>query len=507
MKTKTLAFITAVIFAILFFTGCGSSPASLSAVSSVASVSLPPEPPPLTELEQKIADAERLCAETPSAENYNMLAGFYGQAGLIRKQRDILEMCFNRFADTAAFDALQSIVVNAAEDEMAVQLAAKQLMDNLLVTDYNKEAAAQLIDTNWLSIMMPALGEGRRSYYMEDANAQNTLYFEVGYDAEHGGLAYTRVWLTSSTSGKLTYLLKQGNAIQFVYTSATENIYNGEFSAWRYIGSLGMVYHDEGTFENGILVGEFTSTVYEAADAVDLYALVSSQEGLSETVYKGDFGTNGVTTMRQPSGAGNFVAYAFTDDNKNYLTYGMVGDESPGAYAFGSSFFGMPLYPAFVRYTPVPLKEEPAQEVTVDLSQVQLRINGTNVEWFDGESWHVVTTTGELYAQDPSYVPPPPDTGDTTPVEDDENLWYMRGSASSGGGGGSGSPPPVNTRPPASSSAPPPVEEPPPEPQPEPPPPQPEPPPPQPEPPPASSELPPPTDGDGDDIGWSDNLL
>lgn len=397
-----LVFAMALALLLLFFSACGkdNAPASSAASSAPSEV--------LTELEQSIAQHQALLDTEPSTENYVALAELYRQAGQIKQQRDTLERCYRLFADEQSFALLQDITVNAAEEADTVQEPLRQLVQNITTQEYNNEAIAMLMSPDWVSVMMPKLREGHRRYYLEDASAGTMLVAEVGYSADR---PYTRAWYATEGGTQVVSLLQQGTTAQWLQTGLANGQYSGAFSLWLCLGRQGAVYKDTGTFENGLLTGAYTTSVHQGDAPMDLFALISTRDELETTLYTGSFGSDGLPTVPQPENAqANLVAYAYTEDSKSYVWLTLPEGEDAAAHVFDAAFYGLPPYPAFAAYTPVPPKP-PQGEVTVDLATVQVRVVDGELEWFDGARWHPFGSVADYMAQDPFLGHTPPDPG------------------------------------------------------------------------------------------------
>ena len=78
----------------------------------------------------------------------------------------MLEQSYRLFDDTEAFDSLQNISVNLAEEDETVQEEAKQMLQNLQLVDYLSDGINQICNDNWMDTMMPKLREGKRNYFL-----------------------------------------------------------------------------------------------------------------------------------------------------------------------------------------------------------------------------------------------------------------------------------------------------------------------------------------------------
>ncbi len=501
MKMKIPALLLAALMLAALLGACGGDTSESESVPVVDS-SVPAPPPPPT-LEEQIAAAEQALALEGTPAQYQALAQMYAQAGMVRKQRDLLERNYRLTGDGPSFESLQGMAVNLKEESSSVQAAAQRLRQYLAAEEYLPEAVALVIAPEWLPTMMPKLSEGRRVYYLQENGWE--LVFEVGYDAQNDGLPYTRAWHYTPESGQVLCLVQQGDAVQTVQTTLENGQYNGAFTAWLCVASAGAVYSEAGTFAAGVLTGEFTSLLYEEDGEIDLYQLFATRAQLTENAleYTGSFEA-GLSGLNQPGvpAEGDEDDFGFAvyggNANGNYLFYNLLQGDAASGFVFDAAFLGLTPYPAYTPYDPVP--ELPLQgEVTVDLSQMQVRVYDGEVQWFDGRNWHNVGAAQDLIAGDPlgtmvlgpGPAVPPEANGEAGEGEEGEeapepgqNTWFARRGVYIK---------PVQTwRPPAAATPPP------------------TPPPsnPNPNPPPAPPpEAPQPGEGDGDDIGYSPDML
>lgn len=399
----------AIWLAAIFFAACAKPPQSLPQSSSApqsAAVQLTP-------LQENIAKYLLLTQSQPSAENYRTLAGFYAEAGQIKQQRDVLEQGWRLNQDAESFDILQNIVVNAKEESPYLQGEIMRLEQNLSIEEYRAEALAMLISPEWFKNLMPKMPEGKRNYYWQSEESQNTLILELGYNKENLNLPYTKAWYISEGGAKVQVLLQEDAVFQMMETGLANGQYSGAFSSWLCISSTGGVYNDTGNFENGVLVGDFASRTHSINAPTDLFSLFSSKDGLEFANFAGNFAQGGKATVPQPAQSdGSFVAYAYSEDGKDYLKYNMAQDVAAADFVFDSMFYGINAPLAFAPYTPAP--NAPAQgQVSIDISNMQVRVYDSVLEWFDGSTWHQLGSVEEYLVADPFYAPSLPQTGQT----------------------------------------------------------------------------------------------
>lgn len=357
----------------------------------------------ITEYEKKYAAGEF------SAEDYKALAELYAQEGMIKKQRDMLEQCYRLYADTESLTVLKSLTVNVAEESDSMQEEAKRLQMNLDTAGYLDEAVAMLISDDWMELVMPKLKEGGRSYYMTDTSGEINLIFEAGYD--EAGAAYTTVWNMLS-DGKVQCIMKSKGAVQMVTAGIEDGVYQGNFESWLCMAGGGDIYHEKGTFEKGILIGDYTAKVHYGQESADLFALWSSREKVEMADYTGSFENTGVTSVTQPeavkiqvvnggNGGDHLIAYAYTGDKSKYLFLNTSEEESAAEFVFDYTVLGMADYPVLTVYEPKTNSANAGQEQMISSEDVKVRIYDSNIEWFDGTSWHVVGNAADYIQADP----------------------------------------------------------------------------------------------------------
>lgn len=378
--------------------------------------------PPLTETEQAILQyEEKYAAGEADAADLRTLADLYGQTGMVLRQRDLLEQSYRLFADDEALVQLETLTVNVEEENTLVKETAQQLLNNLGTDGYLDEGIAMLQDEDWFSTMMPKLTVGQRRYYLEEADG-TTLCVEVGYD--EAGSPYSAVWLTTGNA-EVLHLLKQTDSVYLLRTGLAGGTYQGAFETWLCLSSTGDVYHEQGFFNNGISVGEYSSQVFFGSAATDLLSLWCNRNDFDFTSYYGEFNDLGKTMLTQPSSLEEGeVAYAYDASGKKYLT--MQAKEASEA-TFDCALLGLKAYPAFTPYE----AKQPDFLAPAEAAQIQIRIYDSNIEWFDGSVWHIAGSVDEYAAVDPlkreSSASLPADD-ETQPAEPDSQP--QRGSGS-----------------------------------------------------------------------------
>lgn len=432
MKKRVLCTILLSVLAAMALTGCGDGSESVPGSSQAMQVTGEPVP---TDEELGIMNYENMYSEgTMTAEDYKALAQLYGEAGRVREQRDMLEQCRRLYQDQEAYELLQGIAVNVAEESKEIREQADILYQALDIPEYLDDGINAMITDAWLSTMMPKLKEGKRSYFQQKGAQSPSLYVEAGYGAD--GLPYGSAWYVTA-EGKVTSLYKSGTMLRWVQTSLVDGTYQGAFESWLCIGATGDIYHETGILEQGQLAGEYTAQIHTGEAASDLFSLWSNREGMEFTSYAGSFEA-GRATAEQPSEAarkkalgddvqGNLVAYAYDEAKENYLFVTVEEAADAAAYAFDTAALGLTAYPGFTYYE---APEDGSQAVTeggdnagasgteegaaADGGTAQspdagaagdaaprIRIYDSEIQWFDGKKWTALGTVGSYQSEDP----------------------------------------------------------------------------------------------------------
>ena len=420
----------------LILSGCeaesvdSGKPEPISSQEEPAAVVPEEEKNPIEEYEIKYASGEF------TVEDYKALAELYAKEGMVRRQRDLLEQCYRLYDDEQCLELLKAITVNIAEESDTVKAEAERLLMNLNTPEYLDEAIGMLLSGDWQSIMMPKLREGSRRYYMTDAEGKLKLCFEAGYD--EGGKEYSNAWHMAD-DGSVRCIMRSIDSVQMLVTQVVDGKYQGNFESWLCMAESGDIYHESGTFEKGICVGDYTAQVKYGHEATDLFALWSNREDMDMTAYTGYFGEGGITSETQPAdkqknvvnggnGEENFIVYAYAADKNGYLFMNAAEGAEAASFVFDYSVFGMEPHPEVILYEPrMETDSENQQGQTVDSRDVKVRVYDSNIEWFDGSRWHVLGAVKEYMEEDPlgAYEQEPaPAEGETEGVEGGKSKVY-----------------------------------------------------------------------------------
>lgn len=382
-----------------------------------------PEPeaaPQLSETEQAILDYElRYSKGEFTMEDYQALAGLYQEQGLIRKQRDMLEESYRLYDDAQAFETLQAISVNLEEEDGNVKEQTSLMLQNLELEEYLGESINLISTDEWFDTMMPKLYEGSRSYFLQ-RNGETVLLVQAGYDQT--GEPFSDVWYLGDT---VKVLRHSNNAVQLLISGMEDGVYQGAFESWLCDGNTGDIYHETGTFANGVLTGDYTMAIHDGSEASEVFSLWSNKEGMEYTTYTGNFDEQGVTTLEQPAAKkiaslikntdySTCVVYAYDENNsRNCLFEGVGEDVDTATYTFGIEAMGWKLMPAFETY------EVLAENVTgatgtngatedadsagaldgVAISDIKVRIFDGEIQLYLNDAW-VGMGSAEQYAKE-----------------------------------------------------------------------------------------------------------
>lgn len=349
-----------------------------------------------SQLEQQIRELERSYG-TPefSREDYLTLSALYGQNGQIKKQRDTLEICYMQYQDSEAFEQLQKLTVNAAEEETVVQEQLALLRQNLSLEEYHNEAVSMLYGEEWMQTMMPRLTVGTRGYYLEQE--ETSIQVRAGYDAS--GTSYTQVQYRQGEEVILLLLTK--DSVQILETNMKDGKYEGEFERWTVLASTGNIFHENGSMKEGILAGDYTAEVRWGRGADELLSLWNMRKDMDMITYNGSFDQDGITSVDQPETAGNTIVYAYDSGKKNYLCLNVEEADTAESHVFQAGNIGIP---DVMTYTPyVPRRENDSQGAAgmIDSSRLQVRVFGGNIQVYNGYGWVDMGAVEGYVAADP----------------------------------------------------------------------------------------------------------
>lgn len=336
------------------------------------------------------------------AEEYLALAESCQEKGLIRKQRDTLEMSYRMFGDAAALEKLQTISVNLEEEDAAVAELANVMLQNLELEEYLDESINLITTAEWMETMMPKLYEGRRNYFLQK-DGKTVLYIQAGYEA---GAACSTVWYLGE---QVRVLRKMDNAVQLLTTQMADGNYQGAFESWTCDGNSGDIYHETGTFGNDVLTGEYTMAIHEGTEESELFFLWKNRKGMQYTTYHGSFDEQGHCTLEQPN-AGRIASLIENTEYNTCIVYavdvndclfeGLTEGMNPAAYVFGIEKMGWKAYPSFEVYEVTEDTETKKQQST----DIKVRVLDGMLQVYQNGVWIELGSIAEYIAADPMLV-------------------------------------------------------------------------------------------------------
>ena len=359
--------------------------------------------PMLSDLEQEILNMETQYNKGEFAQaDYLALADAYSRAGYIRKQRDMLEQDYRLYGDAEAFAALQGISVNLEEESAEISQRAKEMLNNLELTEYLDESINLIDSADWFSTMMPKLKEGKRNYYLEQEGG-TLLYVQVGYT--EAGERFSKVWYTGN--GTKRFLSQEGAAIRMVTVEA-----EGAFDSWSMDCASGNITHEQGTLTDGMITGEYTCGIHTGEGSLEAYSLWSSREGVDYVTYTGSFDAEGKILTEQPAADvkkkllegteyTDLVLYAYDASGQKCLWQGIGADTTAEDFRFGTELIGLDTQPEYTAYEVKTMTAEDTATAEGTDVTAQVRIYDGEVQWFDGKSWISAGSVEELEKQDP----------------------------------------------------------------------------------------------------------
>ncbi len=155
------------------------------------------------------------------------------------------------------------------ETEASILDTMTTLYRNLEVPEYIGEGIHMVSNEGWMESIAGDLYEGGRNYTLQKGE-EILLTVYVGADIE--GKLFTHVYYQSPDNRVI--LLKQEEGITWLLqTGVSEGKYEGAFERWRIDSGTGHIQKEQGTYDGGVMVGEYTRAEYrgEPGDAFDLW--------------------------------------------------------------------------------------------------------------------------------------------------------------------------------------------------------------------------------------------
>lgn len=478
MKKKRTIYILCIGITIVALAGCGGEAVDQAGDGREPVIVTPK--PALSAAETHIMEYEWKYAEGDfTAEDYMALGSLYNETGRVREQRDMLEQSYRLYGDGQAFEVLQGLSVNLAEEEDVILTQARTMLQNLELPEYLAEGIHTVSSPEWMDIMMPRLYQGQRSYFLQEGD-RTALIIEAGYD--ENGMSFSNVWYLGA-DGHTVVLQQRGAVTQLLMTQMAEGEYHGAFESWVLNGNTGDILQEQGTLTHGRYTGDYTARIHTGTESGAVFDLWNMREGMAYTVYTGHFDEQGNTTLEQPgkSAAASLAAdsefdgcvvYAYDEDGENCLFVGVPEGTGSDGYAFGTESFGVQGRPVVTVYEP----QQPRQvqeDVSGNLlagvgtgteaanpggaiSVTGVRIYDGELQLYDGQRWIGVGSAQQYVQADPFYAyTERKQTLSSAAVEDGGMGNRGSGSVPRPGGGASGAAAPSQTpKPPVTSQTP-----------------------------------------------------
>ena len=156
------------------------------------------------------------------------------------------------------------------EEEEAVLDAMESLYRNLDVQEYLGESIHLVCSKEWFETMSVRLYEGCRSYTLQQGDTV-LLSAQVGYDIS--GESFSNVCYQADENS-LSLLKQTGSQVSLMQTGLSDGEYDGAFETWKIDSEQGQITKEQGTFAQGVPVGEYSVSTYQGVtgDAFDLWA-------------------------------------------------------------------------------------------------------------------------------------------------------------------------------------------------------------------------------------------
>lgn len=163
------------------------------------------------------------------------------------------------------------------EEENVILDNMKILRQNLEVSEYVGEGLHMVSSEEWLETMALKLYEGSRTYTLQKGE-EILLRVLVAYGIS--GDLYSSVYC-NITEDKVILLRQEGDVTQLVQSQVTEEgQYDGNYEMWQINSATGEIRTEQGTYADGIIVGECRVAVC-SAPAGSAFDLWSNREGFA----------------------------------------------------------------------------------------------------------------------------------------------------------------------------------------------------------------------------------
>lgn len=248
--------------------------------------------------------------------------------------------------ETTAFTEEQTTEVQKTEQEQMAEL----MKQNLELPEYFDEAVNLMASDEWSKAVT-------ENYTLSDENGVRMF---IQADEENSA-----VWFYKED---ITRMLKKSKELFYVMETAPD--YNGAFTAWILNPQTGDIFHETGTFTEGVLTGDYSVKVSQGTEGSEVFSLWTNRETMEYVAYEGNFDEQGRTTVKQLQDTEKIV-YAYNETGEKYL-YAESQEKTDEILVFTVKTLGFDEMPEqenfLLRQTGVAVKEEKVQ-TTVPAAQ------------------------------------------------------------------------------------------------------------------------------------------
>lgn len=244
--------------------------------------------------------------------------------------------------ETTAFTEEQTTEAQKTELEQMAEL----MKQNLELSEYFDEAVNLMASDEWSKAVT-------EDYTLSDENGVRMF---IQADEENSA-----VWFYKED---ITLMLKKSKELFYVMETAPD--YNGAFTAWILNPQTGDIFHETGTFTEGVLTGDYSVKVSQGTEGSEVFSLWNNRETMEYVTYEGNFDEQGRTTVKQLQDTEKIV-YAYNETGEKYL-YAESQEKTDETLVFTVKTLGLDEVPeqeAFLlRQHGIVVKEEKTQITT-----------------------------------------------------------------------------------------------------------------------------------------------
>lgn len=213
----------------------------------------------------------------------------------------------------------ESIEEAEKQQEEKNQLAKEQLenlQEKLSATDNQVEVMELLAEENWLSAFLPEQGQKRNYFVLKNELGEVTLLAEIGYTKSQE--TFSRIWYLYGEN-HVQYLERTPQAFRIADTMLVDEKYDGNFEIWLCTASEPKIFHEKGTFEKGICVGDYSVQLFQTEETMGLMDLWNKKENLNLKEFTGSFQKSGIVETKQQNTEAKEIVLAYDKRKKEYL--------------------------------------------------------------------------------------------------------------------------------------------------------------------------------------------